>query len=305
MTPASIPYTGRFAPSPTGPLHLGSLVAALGSYLRARSQAGRWLVRVEDIDPPREQPGATGEILRALEWHGLQWDGEIVYQSHRLDRYAVALDTLCEQDLAYPCTCTRSDIKARNLALTGSATTIYPGLCRDGPLRPGRRSAYRLRVPDGIVEFEDLELGMFSQDLRQASGDFALRRRDGLFAYQLVVVVDDAAQGITEVVRGRDLLDSTPGQIVLQQALDLPTPGYLHLPLVTTAGGKKLSKQTGAAPLKQKDASHSLGRALGFLGLNPPQGLQNAAPAELIDWGVSRWPHRVRQPRRGAAVAIE
>lgn len=297
MTPAEKTYVGRFAPSPTGPLHFGSLVAAVGSYLRARAEGGLWYVRMEDIDPPREQPGAADEILRALEWHGLEWDGEVVYQSLRLDRYSAAIEDLVARGLAYACTCTRSEIKAHNLRTTGSARTIYPGLCRTGPRRPGRRAALRLMVPDEIIEFTDLEVGPIRQDLRRHSGDFVLRRRDSLYAYQLAVVVDDAAQGITEVVRGQDLLDSTPGQIVLQQALGLPTPRYLHLPLVLSASGDKLSKQTGAPGLRREDAGRSVGAALDFLGLDPPTDIRRAAIAELLAWGIRQWP---RRPGRAA-----
>jgi len=292
-------YIGRFAPSPTGPLHLGSLVAALGSFLQARTRDGLWYVRIEDIDPPREQKGAVDAILSALEWHGLAWDGEVVFQSARLDQYRDALETLIDRDLAYPCTCTRGEIKAHNLETTGSATTIYPGLCRGGPRRAGRRRAWRLRVPDQAIEFTDLEAGVVRQDLRGHAGDFVLRRRDGLYAYQLAVVVDDAAQGITEVVRGLDLLDSTPGQIVLQHFLEFPTPDYLHLPLVMAPGGVKLSKQTGARGLREDEAAGSLVAALEFLGIDPPPDMRNAAVDDLIAWGISRWPVRRDGPLAG------
>jgi glutamyl-Q tRNA(Asp) synthetase len=286
------PYVGRFAPSPTGPLHLGSLVAAVGSFLRARSQGGLWHLRMEDIDPPREPAGAANDILHALEWHGLEWDGPVVYQSLRLDHYRAALEDLLDRQLAYPCTCTRSEIKAHNLRTTGSATTVYPGLCRVRPRQPGRRYAYRLQVADTDLEFTDLEVGVVRQNLRHDIGDFVLRRRDGLFAYQLAVVVDDAAQGITEVVRGRDLLDSTPGQILLQQSLSLHTPRYLHLPLVMSPSGEKLSKQTGAKGLTRNDASRSLHTALDVLGLSPPRDMLDASVAELIAWGLRQWPGR-------------
>ena len=286
-------YVGRFAPSPTGPLHLGSLVAAVGSYLRARSRGGKWLLRIEDIDPPREQPGASAAILRALEWHGLEWDGEVIWQSRRLDLYQAALDDLVQRGHAYPCTCTRKEVRAHNLESRGSASTVYPGLCRTGPRRPTRRKAYRLRVPDDVLEFNDHMVGSCHYDLPRDSGDFVLKRRDGLMAYQLAVVVDDAAQGVTEVVRGRDLLDSTAGQIVLQRALGLPTPEYLHLPLVMASNGEKLSKQTGARGLQREDAATALTFALRFLGMEPPPDLANAAPRDLLDWGVSRWPDLV------------
>jgi glutamyl-Q tRNA(Asp) synthetase len=289
---AKTPYVGRFAPSPTGPLHLGSLVAAVGSFLRARSQGGRWLVRIEDIDPPREQRGAADVILRALEWHGLEWDDEVLYQSRRMDRYAAALDALAGTKLVYPCTCTRKEIRAHHLEVSGSVRKVYPGLCRSGPVRPDRRSAYRLRVPAEVVEFTDLEIGVFRQDLPNECGDFVVKRRDGLFAYQLAVVVDDAAQGITEVVRGQDLLDSTPGQIVLQRFLAVPTPRYLHLPLVMSPGGGKLSKQTGARGLRRETARESLAAALEFLGLAPPADIRNAAVTDALHWAIGRWPRR-------------
>lgn len=292
MSQAKTPYVGRFAPSPTGPLHLGSLVAAVGSFLRARSQGGRWLVRMEDIDPPREQQGAADAILRALEWHGLEWDDEVLYQSRRLDRYATALEELAGRKLVYPCTCTRKEIRAHHLKMTGSDRKVYPGLCRTGPRRPGRRPAYRLRVPDEVVKFTDLETGIFRQNLASECGDFVVKRRDGLFAYQLAVVVDDAAQGITEVVRGRDLLDSTPGQILLQRSLALPSPRYLHLPLVMAPSGDKLSKQTGAPGLRPESARESLSFALEFLGLVPPAEIRNAAVTETLHWAIGQWPRR-------------
>jgi len=278
---------------------LGSLVAAVGSFLRARSEGGRWLVRIEDIDPPREQKGASDEILRALEWHGLAWDGEVEYQSRRTDRYTAALQELIGRELVYPCTCSRNEIRTHNLETTGCDGKVYPGLCRSGPRRPDRRFAYRLRVPDETLEFTDLEIGVFQQDLRTECGDFVLKRRDGLFAYQLAVVVDDAAQGITEVVRGRDLLDSTPGQIVLQRSLALPTPRYLHLPLVLSATGAKLSKQTGARGLRRESARESLASALDFLGLDCPAEIRNAATADMLRWAIARWPHR--EPAAGNA----
>ena len=282
-------YRGRFAPSPTGPLHLGSLVAALGSYLQARHAEGKWFVRIEDIDPPREVPGATDAILRTLEAFALYWDEDVVYQRQRLDHYGEALEKLVEQGVAYRCTCTRSEVREHNRRLDGSATTVYPGLCRNGPLRPDRRAATRLRVDDRTIEFTDLQAGTIRSALAEDCGDFILQRRDGPFAYQLAVVVDDAAQEITEIVRGRDLLDSTPGQILLQRLLGFPTPKYMHLPIVTNSAGEKLSKQTGAEALRPEDAGPALCDALTFLGLAPPATLRDAAAAEIVAWGLEHW----------------
>jgi glutamyl-Q tRNA(Asp) synthetase len=287
-----VTYRGRFAPSPTGPLHFGSLVAALGSYLRARSSGGHWYVRIEDIDPPREVPGAASDILNTLAAFGLEWDGEVTYQSRRTDRYAAALETLIAQGAAYPCSCTRNEIRAYNRARIGSASTVYPGLCRDRPLRSDRRPAFRLRVPDSRLEVQDLEVGVYAMNLAQQCGDFALKRRDGLFAYQLAVVVDDAAQGITEVVRGQDLLDSTPGQIFLQRTLGFPNPAYMHLPVVTNSEGQKLSKQTGAQALSLDSAAHTLCEALAFLGLTPPNEMRHAAAKDVVAWGITHWASR-------------
>jgi glutamyl-Q tRNA(Asp) synthetase len=292
MSPGAIAYRGRFAPSPTGPLHFGSMVAALGSYLQARSAGGEWYVRIEDIDPPREVPGASDDILRTLEAYGLTWDSEVIYQSQRIDHYASALGNLAREGLAYSCSCTRREIREHNARHGARGTTVYPGLCRSGPLRPGRDTAYRLRVTGNHIEFTDQEVGVFRMHLRDDCGDFVLKRRDGLFAYQLAVVVDDADQRITEVVRGQDLLDSTPGQIYLQRVLGLPTPGYMHLPLVTNDAGQKLSKQTGARPLTTAEAPRTLHAALCFLGLSPPADLRNAAVEEIVSWGIGHWSSR-------------
>lgn len=289
MTYPATGYRGRFAPSPTGPLHFGSLVAALGSYLQARQAGGKWLVRIEDIDPPREAPGAADAILRLLEAFALHWDEDVVYQSHRLQRYTEVLEKLVDQGIAYRCTCTRTEIREHNRRFTGSATTVYPGLCRGGPLRTDRRAAIRLRVDNQTIEFSDLEAGAIRSILANDCGDFILKRRDGLFAYQLAVVVDDAAQEITEIVRGQDLLDSTPGQILLQRLLGFPTPDYMHLPVVTNSTGDKLSKQTGAEALRPEDAGPALCDALAFLGLTPPAALRTAAAAEIVAWGLAHW----------------
>jgi glutamyl-Q tRNA(Asp) synthetase len=270
-------YVGRFAPSPSGPLHAGSLVAALGSWLDARAHGGRWLLRVEDVDTPRMQRGAERAILRQLESLGLAHDGEVWRQSTRGAVYQQALDRLVERGLAYPCGCTRRDIDAR-LAALGRAPAraeerLYPGTCREG-LHGKTPRAWRLRVgePDApvVVHWSDRRLGAQAQDVTHEVGDFILQRGDGPWAYQLAVVIDDAAQGITDVVRGEDLADNTARQIHLQQLLGLPTPRYLHLPLVLDARGEKLGKSNGALPLvvdRPADATLALRRAAQVLGL--------------------------------------
>lgn len=256
--------TGRFAPSPTGPLHFGSLVAALASWLDARAAGGRWLVRIEDLDRPRAQPGADLDILRALARLGLEWDGEVIYQSRRSLLYEAALKRL--EPHTYWCACTRSEISDSSLGLASDGARIYPGTCRHG-LAPGKaRRALRLRVcAQSTIVFEDRVQGMRKQTLDREVGDFVLRRIDGQFAYQLAVVVDDRAQGVTHVVRGADLLDSTPRQIYLQHLLGYPTPSYLHVPVVLNASGEKLSKQTGAAPIDLGCPKGEIAKALVFL----------------------------------------
>ncbi len=256
--------TGRFAPSPTGPLHFGSLVAALASWLDARAANGRWLVRMEDLDGPRVQPGAADEILRALERLGLDWDGEVTYQSGRTPGYREALERLSTH--TYWCGCTRREIADSSLGLASDGAAIYPGTCRRG-LPPGKPPrALRLRVDASKIEFVDRVQGRREQVLSRDVGDFVLYRADGQFAYQLAVVVDDAAQGVTDVVRGADLIDSTARQIFLQRLLGLPTPRYLHVPVAVNAAGEKLSKQTGAEPLDLSRPEQALRRALAFLG---------------------------------------
>ena len=255
-------YIGRFAPSPTGPLHFGSLVAAVASWLDARSQGGRWLLRIEDLDKPREQPGAADDILQTLERLGLCWDGAPVFQSRRGERYAAALARL--QAHCYPCACTRREIADSSLGLASDGAQIYPGTCRGG-IPPGKTPrALRIRVPAVAIEFDDRVQGPQRQALEAEVGDFVLRRADGLVSYQLAVVVDDAEEGVTDVVRGADLLDSTARQIHLQRLLGCRTPRYLHVPVALNAAGEKLSKQTGAAPVA--DARRAIADALRFLG---------------------------------------
>ncbi len=290
-------YIGRFAPSPTGPLHLGSLVAAVGSYLDARAHQGIWRLRMEDVDSPRCIPGAADQILHALESFEFSWDGPVVVQSQRLAAYQDALSGLQSQQWVYPCFCSRKKILSYGVRTSVDGSRVYPGVCRlhrghDGATPPERSPAWRLQVPDEIHCFEDRFLGPQTQNLARDVGDFVLFRADGLFAYQLAVVVDDGWQGITDVVRGSDLLVSTARQIWLQRCLGLPTPRYGHLPLVCNAAGEKLSKQTRAPALLLKTASEKIRQliqAMGFLGLPVSPVLQDASLAELWRWGVDHW----------------
>lgn len=279
-------YVGRFAPSPTGPLHFGSLVAAVGSYCLARRIGGRWLLRMEDLDRPRVIPGAADEILRALELCGFEWDGEVLWQSRRDERYRQVLDELRGRGLVFDCGCSRREVLA-SAPHAGEEGPVYPGTCRAG-LPPGRRPrAERLRVPAEAVTFCDLVFGVVEQHLATVVGDFVLRRADGLFAYQLAVVVDDHDCGVSQVVRGADLLGSTPRQIYLHQCLGWQVPDYLHLPLALAADGEKLSKRHGSLPLDVHAAGDWLTAALEFLGQKVPAELKSAPPAELLRWGAS------------------
>lgn len=261
-------YIGRFAPSPTGPLHQGSLVAAMASYLDARAHAGQWLVRIEDIDEARTVPGAADAILQCLTALGMQWHGEIVWQSRRKALYQAAFERLGND--VYACGCTRKEIADSRIGIASDGAAVYPGTCRNG-LVPGKTArAYRLRVPDDASEcitFNDRWVGTVTQHLATEVGDFVLKRADGFWAYQLAVVVDDADQGVTHVVRGADLLDSTPRQIYLQRLLGVPTPRYMHVPVLTNAAGEKLSKQTGARPLDLTRPIDALLAAAHFLQL--------------------------------------
>ncbi len=266
-------YRGRFAPSPTGDLHFGSLVAAVASYLDARRAGGQWLVRIEDIDGPRTVPGAADRILRCLEAYGLYWDETVLYQSERDEAYAAALAQL--GDLIYPCGCTRRELGNRE---------YYPGTCRHG-LAPGRAPrSRRLRVPDRDIAWEDRRLGPQHENLTHTTGDFVLQRADGLWAYQLAVVVDDGAQHITDIVRGEDLLTSTARQIYLQECLGLPRPRYLHVPLVTDELGQKLSKQSKAHPVPLAGDAATLAAAFRFLGHPAPPGL---SLSDLWSWALT------------------
>jgi glutamyl-Q tRNA(Asp) synthetase len=263
-------YRGRFAPSPTGPLHFGSLVAALASFLDARRHGGIWLVRLEDLDTDRNQPGAEDAILRCLEGFGLHWDEPLVRQSERQELYDAALQQLRQAGLAYPCGCSRKSLAQAEEGMGGPR---YPGTCRNGLPAGAIVRSFRFKSSEMEITFKDRYQGEFRQNVGLEVGDFVIKRADGPFAYQLAVVVDDAAQGITDVVRGADLLDSTPRQILLQQALNLPTPRYLHVPVATNAQGEKLSKQT-RAPAVQPNPQ-TLKEALQYLGYTLPQDLGN------------------------------
>ena len=288
-SPAQNLVIGRFAPSPTGPLHFGSLVTAVGSYCLARRAGGRWLVRMEDLDRPRVLAGAADGILRSLESLGLYWDGEVVCQSRRTAAYEAALARLREKGLVFVCGCSRREILA-SAPHPGEEGPVYPGTCRGG-LPAGRRSrAVRLRVPRETVCFADGVFGPVGQCLAGSVGDFVLRRADGLFAYQLAVVVDDADAGVNQVVRGADLLLSTPRQIYLHSCLETAVPQYLHLPLVLASDGEKISKRHGAANLAGKgESGRVLWEALSFLGQSVPPELEGADPRELLAWGVGHF----------------
>ena len=275
---------GRFAPSPTGPLHFGSLVAALASWLDVRHAGGQWLVRIEDVDETRTVPGAADDILRTLESFGLRWDGEVAWQSRRKPLYAAALERLRAARLAYRCRCSRREIA--DSGLRGIEGAVYPGTCRALGLDAAAAGADRFVVPAGRVEFVDRVQGPVAQDVSLEVGDFVLKRRDRLHAYQLAVVVDDAEQGITDVVRGADLLQSTPRQILLQRALGYATPRYLHFPVAANSAGEKLSKQTLAAPADPSRAPQLIAAGLAFLG--QPRVTSRIA-AEMLAEAASCW----------------
>jgi glutamyl-Q tRNA(Asp) synthetase len=276
-------YVGRFAPSPTGPLHLGSLVAAVASYLHARQARGEWLLRIEDIDPPREVPGAADSILRALAALDLEWDRSVLHQSSRLASYRGAAEQLVAAGGAFRCRCSRSEIRAGN----EGQSSRYPGTCRDRHVPPGD-AAIRARVEPGVVVIDDGLQGRIETDLGATSGDYVIVRRDGLPAYHLAVVIDDAEQGITTIVRGVDLLDSTANHVHLQRTLALPTPSYFHVPVVVNALKQKLSKQTGAHPIDAAERGIAA-RVLGLLGLRVPVELEREPPRVLWQWAIERW----------------
>lgn len=307
-------YIGRFAPSPTGPLHQGSLVAAMASYLDAKAHHGHWLVRIEDVDEGRSVPGAADNILALLRALGMHWDGEVVWQSRRQALYQAAADQLRAH--TYPCGCNRREIADSRLGTAPDGSAIYPGTCRNG-LGPGKTMrSLRVRVPDGggqpdhasgtdadladLIAFRDRGAGPVAQHLASESGDFVLKRADGFWAYQLAVVVDDAQQGVTDVVRGADLIDSTPRQIYLQRLLGVPVPRYLHVPVVRNADGEKLSKQTGALAVVAGDAH----QALGVLGATAALLRLDLAPAPTLEafWQAAAAAWAARMERWSAAA---
>ena len=274
------PYIGRFAPSPSGPLHFGSLVAALASYLDAKAASGQWLVRMEDIDPPREQIGAADTILKALELYGLYWDGDVMYQSDRSKSYDDAIEQLGSKDLVYRCTCTRKDLRGHQ--------GVYPGFCRSKNGTPNQPHSLRVKCSSGSMHFQDLIQGNTSLDLSDL-GDFIIKRKDGLFAYQLAVTVDDAFQGITHIVRGSDLLHATPWQIYLQSLMTFNTPVYAHIPVITLEDGDKLSKQNHAPDICQEKPEPLLIKALSALGQEPDKNLNGSSITDIVQWGVDHW----------------
>lgn len=282
-------YVGRFAPSPTGPLHAGSLLTAVASYLHARQAGGRWLVRIEDIDPPREMPGAARSILDTLEAMDLLWDGPVLYQSTRFDAYFDAAETLLKSGCAFECSCTRSELRSTAGAERDAAPVpVYPGTCRQRRHHT-RATALRMRVDADSEPFEDGLQGQVRAGTLPAHGDYVIRRRDALPAYHLAVVLDDAFQDVTTIVRGYDLLDTTATQRHLQQALRVATPDYFHVPVIVHADGQKLSKQTGAEPVDPRDRSTLAARTLTRLGAPPPRALAGERPALLWEWAVDHW----------------
>ncbi|MDR0440209.1 MAG: tRNA glutamyl-Q(34) synthetase GluQRS [Candidatus Accumulibacter sp.] len=295
----SVRHRGRFAPSPTGPLHFGSLVAAAGSYLDARASGGEWLVRIEDIDAPRTMPGAADDILRTLEGFGFEWDGEVVFQSRRLDLYHAALVSLQLAGLTYPCACSRGEIASAATRRSVDGGFVYPGTCRAGLGDGAAARAWRLRVPDREFVFADRIQGEARQNLAHEVGDFILLRADGQYAYQLAVVVDDAAQGVDSVVRGADLLASTARQLWLLQCLGWPAPSYAHLPVAVNPAGEKLSKQTCAPPVDPAEGSAVLARVLRFLGQPVPAEKERMPPSEFWRWAIGAW-RLARVPKQRA-----
>jgi len=294
-------YRGRFAPSPTGPLHFGSIVAAVGSFLQAKSRGGEWLVRMEDIDPPRVVPGAADDILRTLETFGLYWDGTVMYQSRRHGVYEAAMNMLERLDAIYPCACSRREIA--DSSVSGVDGPVYPGTCRGGLTEGRAPRAWRVRVSGRAIEFVDAVQGRMVRDLAADFGDFVVRRADGFFAYQLAVVVDDAEQGISEVVRGADLIESTPRQMHLQNLLGLPTPDYLHLPVALSKQSEKLSKQTLATAADIARPVPMLYQVLRFLGQDPPPMLADSNLDDFWRWAVAHW--NVGRVPRVTGVVVE
>ncbi|HEX4986710.1 MAG TPA: tRNA glutamyl-Q(34) synthetase GluQRS [Burkholderiales bacterium] len=298
MSAAAAAYRGRFAPTPSGPLHFGSLAAAVGSCLDARAHGGEWWLRIDDLDPPRNAPGAADAILRCLDAFGLHWDGAVVFQSTRTQAYAEALAGLRSRGLVYACACTRKEVG--DVAVAGGDGPVYPGTCRAG-LPPGRAArAWRVRTARAAIDFDDLLQGRVTQDVEREVGDFVLYRADHVHAYHLACVLDDDAQGVTHVVRGADLLASTPRQIYLQRVLGLPSPRYLHLPVALNARGEKLSKQTLARAVQPAQAPAALAAVLDFLGHAPPRDARGSLES-LWAWARANW-RRERLPRAAGIV---
>ncbi|MDP1774855.1 MAG: tRNA glutamyl-Q(34) synthetase GluQRS [Methylobacter sp.] len=278
------PHTiGRFAPSPTGPLHLGSLYTALAGFLQARSQQGLWLLRIDDLDTPRNVKGSANAILKTLEAFGLHWDGEVYYQSRHIDIYNDAISDLQKSGLIYPCTCSR-----KTLTSDGSID-IYPGICRNRQTPPDGPHALRVKADKRIIAFQDELQGLISHDLAEQDGDFIVKRKDDIIAYQFAVVIDDDLQQVDHIVRGFDLLDATPKQIYLQQLLGLSTPRYMHVPVIVDEQGYKLSKQTQATAVDLNSPNHVIFELLALLKQNPPIELQQAPVTELLDWAIEHW----------------
>jgi len=276
--PGKQPYIGRFAPSPTGPLHLGSLYTALASFLQARSHQGKWLLRVDDLDTLRNIKGSADSILKTLDVFNLYWDDSVVYQSRHLDVYEEILDKLAKNGLIYPCTCSRKTLAG-----------IYSGLCRNKQHLHNSQHSLRIKTDERIISFQDELQGLISHNLARQHGDFILKRKDRVFAYQFAVAVDDSLQQINHVVRGFDLLDSTPRQIYLQQMLGFATPGYMHVPVIINEQGYKLSKQTCATAVDIKTPQFVIFGLLELLQQNPPCELQNAPSTELLNWAIDHW----------------
>ncbi|EXJ16291.1 tRNA glutamyl-Q(34) synthetase GluQRS [Imhoffiella purpurea] len=292
-------YRGRFAPSPTGPLHFGSLIAAVASYADARTHRGAWILRMEDLDRPRERPGAAERILKTLRAFGFAWDAPILYQSERTPAYEAALSRLAQAGLAYPCGCTRSEIAA--IAESGPEGHIYPGTCRTGLVQGRSQRSMRLNTQGARIAFEDRIQGPQSQSIDASVGDFVLHRADGIHAYQLAVVIDDAFQGITHVVRGADLLLSTPRQILLQRHLGLSLPAYAHVPLILDERGRKLSKSHAAAPVDPDDPLPALNLAWRLLGQTSLP--EHGSPQAFWDLAIPRW--RIEDIPAKEALTIE
>ncbi len=301
------PYRGRFAPSPSGPLHFGSLVAAVGSFLEARARGGHWLVRIEDLDPPRERPGAADDILATLERCGLHWDGPVLRQSTRRDAFDAALLRLAAAGCLRPCLCSRAQLAAlpENQRPDAGEELFHPAQCLAGNPATPDGVAWRFRAPDRDVDFVDRVQGTQRSNVARTVGDFVLKRRDGLFAYQLAVVVDDAFQEVTDVVRGADLLASTARQIVLQQALGLPAVTYMHLPIAVGNAGIKLSKSEDAPALSRSSPAAQVVAALEFLRQAPPADLARAPLAEVWYWALAHWQPRRIAGTRTATVRLE